>query len=249
MKNLNLQNIKIFIVCLFLLIFGGSIYYNINLSNQLKQTEICYVASMDSVKQATNKIGELTYSKNILIQDIDELKQTNTKLAKEIDKLTYSEKRNLLEIDRLNLIIKNSKDSITQSLDTSFIKENTYKFNYSINDKYRTLEGYTLVYSHSPPDSSQFYIEKDIINANITLSKKETKNGIEMSVSSDNPYVQINSIEGAIVDIEAYQKYQKPKKWGLGVGIGVMTGYDMINKSLFFGPGITVSLNYNILTW
>ena len=70
-----------------------------------------------------------------------------------------------------------------------------------------------------------------------------------MSVSSDNPYIQINSIEGAIVDIEAYQKYQKPKKWGLGVGIGVMTGYDMINKSLFFGPGITVSLNYNILTW
>jgi hypothetical protein len=66
------------------------------------------------------------------------------------------------------------------------------------------------------------------------------KNGIELGVTSDNPYIKVNSLEGSIVNIDSYEKYQKPKKWGLGVGVGLGVGYDILNKNLFIGP--TVSL-------
>lgn len=249
MQNSNLQNIKnILLAVLFIIVLFLS-YDTVNVRYDLKESEINYKVSQDSLRETKNKLGESIYSKSIYIKSIEELKQENNSLNEEIKKLSYSEKSKLIEIQKLQIIINNLKDSALQELDSSFICENQYKYNFLIQDQYRTLEGYNIIYSETQPDSSSIHIEKEQMNVDLTITKKDTKNGIELGVSSNNPYLSINNIEGSIVDIEAYKKYQKPKKWGLGVGVGLGLGYDLINKSIFIGPTVAVSLNYNFLTW
>lgn len=264
MKNLNLQNIKdflyktfqfiiknfknIFLICLILYIFYlGSSYLNVK--DNLYNTTLNYEASIDSLRITKNKLGDLVYSKKIYIKSIDELKKENNSLYKEIDKLKYSEKKNLIEISKLSVSLNHLKDSINQTYDSSYKELNQYKYNFELSDKYRTLEGYTIVHSQCIPDSSFFYLEKDSIYVDFVITKKEINSGIELGVSTDNPYVKVNDIQGSIVNIDKFEKYQKQKKWGLGVGIGISSGYDLLNKSIFIGPSIQFSINYNLLTW
>lgn len=242
----NFKNILIIFLVIYLLSLGNSY---INTKNDLHNTSLNYIAAVDSLRISKNKIGDLTYSKNIYIKSIDELKAENNALMSEINKLNYSEKRHLIEIQKLKISISNLRDSAKQFYDTSYQELNQYKFNYLIEDQFRCLSGYTIIHSSCVPDSSFFFIEKDSIYADFTITKKEVKNGIELGVTSNNPYIKVNSLEGSIVNIDSYEKYQKPKKWGLGVGLGLGIGYDILNKNLFIGPTMSLQLNYNLITW
>lgn len=224
-------------------------YRHYNLKHDLQNSQFNYNAAIDSLRVSENKVGDLIYSKNIYIKSIEDLKKEKNSLYKEIDKLKYSEKKNLIEISKLSVSLNHLKDSINQTYDSSYKELNQHKYNFELSDKYRTLEGYTIVHSQCIPDSSFFYLEKDSIYVDFVITKKETNSGIELGVSTDNPYVKINDIQGSIVNIDKFEKYQKQKKWGLGVGVGISSGYDLLNKSIFIGPSISFSINYNLLTW
>lgn len=241
MKNLNLSSIKniIIVVLVIITILFGGLYFNkkadLDIANQN------YYAAVDSLRTTKNELGEIVYEKNMYVLSIEELKKENHSLYGDIAKLSSKNKRNLTEISKLNTEIDFLKDSISQSLDTTY-KEG-YKFLFDKSNDYRTLKGFTIV--NLDPISSDLFIEEDKIITDLTIYKTKTDKGIQLNVSSSNPYLKINSIEGSVVEVQTV----KPKRWGLGVGLGFGVTYGLIGKTIDVGPTISVNVNYNFLTW
>lgn len=244
MKNLNLSSIKnIIIVVLFIItITFSGLYFNKKYDYEISNQN--YYAAVDSLRTTQNKLGEIVYEKNMYVLSIEELEKENSNLYNDIKKLSTRDRKNLVEISKLNTEIGFLKDSINQKLDTT---SEDIKFLFDLTNEYRKLSGYTLV-SLSPLTSS-LYIEEDKIFTDLTISKIKTDKGFELNVSSTNPYLKINNIEGSIVNIDAYQKSQKQKHWGLGVSAGIGATYGLINKNIDVGPTISITINYNFITW
>ena len=65
-------------------------------------------------------------------------------------------------------------------------------------------------------------------------------------VRSSNPYVDFNSIDGAVLDKSLYTQKPKARRVGFGVWAGMNTGWDVNTKEVYVGPGFGVGVYYRI---
>jgi len=242
MKNLNPLYIKIGIGILIIV----SILFNFKQCNDNKIAKSNIITLTDTLKTSKNKLGDEVKSKQILLMNIDQLKNTNSELTKDINNLSVKDKKNLIDINHLNLTINLLKDSVlilNQDGTEVVINDSTkmYPYTFAQTDKFRDIQGIIKVTADKKPQSVVGLITEDKVFAEIVIGKKETTNGIEVFATSSNPAVSITNIQGSIIDLTAYNKYQKSKPFGIGLQVGYGIGGSGLT------PFIGIGISYNII--
>lgn len=187
------------------------------------------VASTDSLKQLRLENGDLLYEKSAYILRENELRSKLDISTNEILNLRKKLDSSLAYISELEGGFK--LDTIWQVRDSIVYADSTYHFDFT--NPFINLQGY-----HQASNTT-------ITNLNIPLSLKVglTENKQIFAISS-NPYVQITSMEGAVLDGSLFNPKKPRFSHGITVGIGVQ--YGIINQRVDIGPyiGYGISINF-----
>lgn len=240
-------NVGIILIVLSSLIMNVYQFNNGRINNRINNANI--TALTDTLKIERNKIGEMVKSKSLLIMDIKELKNTNSDLSNEINKLSSKDKRNLIEINKLNFTIDMLKDSIEVLQPDGtivVINDSTKTYPFSKVNKFRDLQwDVTVTDKVNLPNIVTSTLKVDKIYADLVINKSKEKNNLVLSVSSSNPYVNVTNVQGSVIDLSAYNSYQKPKPFGIGLHAGYGLGTN--NGIVYLTPYIGVGISYNII--
>lgn len=191
-------------------------------------------ALSDTIQVMETKNGELVYAKQALILQKNELEEylnITKKERKELeklldDKLSYIAKlEGQIKIDTLvchdTVIHEKDITSISFKYDDIFLKLNGCTTHDKINDCWRTQ------------------INNIAIDAPLTVGLTDE---YRIFVKTSNPYVSFSTIEGAVIDKPS--NGTKPKRWNIGIQVGIGGSYGLINKKLDFGPYIGAGISY-----
>lgn len=252
MKNKVLSVIKNFITTLiqkltwkdFLLIFLGTMCVGLYIGARHyyhKALTPIVVYNTDSLEIYKNKIKDEYVAKDIYVQEVKDLKKQNTLLAQEVKNL----KDNPIVITKTD--IKVQLDTIYTEKVIIYKEENdsTYYLKWRKHEKngYYAIDGETRVKS----DFSDFstIISDFHLDTNLTLDILDNGDKkLRLIGRTDNPYIRITNIDGAVFDpsdSKVLKKYYKQKRWSLGpyIGVGVVTNGK-------FYPQLGIGLSYGI---
>ena len=209
-------------ILLTIIMFMG--YKQHNIQQQLNNTAQNYNASIDSLKIIELKNKELLYEKNTYILSESELNERIGVTEKEIKELKSRLKKSL---DYVSKIEGNVKIDTIYMNDTIYYDNDsipTIHFNY--NDKWLKLNGETTFDNNDPIT----LINNIEVPLDLTTGLTEDNS---IFVKTNNPYVYINSLEGAIINEKDIKLNFKHK---LLIGAGFQ--YGLFNKNIDFGPQI-----------
>ena len=205
-----------------LLCLGRSIHN----TREMKRREIANITALtDSIQYYKGKNGDLVAEKTLLIGDMDLLKIANKDLADKIEDMKVNQPTQVVYVE--TVIDNSTHDTVWQipSIDTTIVRE------FNFDNKWRQLNG-NVTFDNM---NLGLNILNDKVFVNYALAIKDNK----VYISSDNPYVQYNEIQGLTLP-----KQRKP--FSIGIGPTFSYGYDFQHKT--FGPnfGISIGLYYNI---
>lgn len=241
---------------LFLIALGSIVYISI-LTTKIKKQEIEIATSeqnmkslTDSVRVSKNKMGELEYSKNILIGDIAVLKKYNLELTKkikdykgEIHELTnYTIQLEANQKTNIPTEVINYDDfryGLKWVVDTVYNKNNSRHLSgESIFDINFNTQSITIT-----PIKTNIY--SDITNISVVQGIRDKGGNLEVFVSSDHPNFKINELNTIIINPDDHfaKRFSKTKSKRFGLGLQAGYGYNGTKFSPYFGGGI----NYNII--
>lgn len=187
--------------------------YEVKLKNkELLTVRDAYITTIDDLENL------LEISKKE-IKDLQ--KNLNSKIAY-ISKIEANTKIEYIEVVKDSIIYVNNNPNNIISL-----------FNY--NDQWLNIVGQNNITIGDSFDCTTI-LNKININTPLTVGLSED---YQIFVSSPNPYLQINNIEGAVIDESRFQRKKKLINWGLQGGFGFM--YDILEQDvstgLYFGIG------------
>ena len=214
------------ILCIILLLFSKcTADKNERLQNNIE-------VLTDSVRVTELKNGDLLYSKQILEVDNKELAEAvdlEKSKRKEVEKELGEKIKFLAKVDgeiRVDTLIL--KDTVVE---TDFGS----RINFNFKDQYLSLDGTTCLSN----GIAQTKINSLSMDVPVFLGKTKNK---QFFIRSENPYVSFPNIRVA-------EEITRPKKWGLGIQVGIGCGYNLVDKGFFAGPYIGLGLSYNFLTF
>lgn len=179
-------------------------------------------ALTDTVREYKTISGDIAAEKSILIGDINLLKHTNDSLYKRVKELGVKKPQQVVYIK--NDIIHERHDTAWKVYSPNMTKD------FDFSNKWRVLSG-----NVSLKDSVLgLSIEKDIVHLDYTMAIKDGR----VYVSSTNPYVKFNDIQGIAIP------KQKQKRLHIGPFVGA--GIDINGK---VRPNIGVGLTYSIISF
>ena len=212
------------ILCIILLLFSKcTADKNERLQNNIE-------VLIDSVRVTELKNGDLLYSKQILEVDNKELAEAvglEKNKRKEVEKELGEKIKLLAKVDgkiRVDTLIL--KDTVVE---TDFGNQ----INFNFKDQYLSLDGTTCL--------SNGIAQTKINSLSMDVPAFIGKNK-QFFIRSENPYVSFPNIRVA-------EEITRPKKWGLGIQVGIGCGYNLVDKGFFAGPYIGFGLSYNFLTF
>ena len=185
-----------------------------------KNNEYNIAALTDSITYYRTVAGDVAAQKSILIGDISLLKRTNDSLYNKVKELG---------IKKPSQVVYINNDVINEVHDTTWVsteKDTEKEFDFS--NKYRELSG---TVSHKDTTLA-LYINRDIVHLDYTMAIKD---GV-VYVSSTNPYVKFNDIQGLTVP------KTKQKNWHIGPAVGIGVGRDWK-----ISPYIGFNLTYSVI--
>ena len=214
------------ILCIILLLFSKcTADKNERLQNNIE-------VLTDSVRVTELKNGDLLYSKQILEADNKELAEAvglEKNKRKEVEKELGEKIKLLAKVDgeiRVDTLIL--KDTVVE---TDFGN----RINFNFKDQYLSLDGTTCLSN----GIAQTKINSLSMDVPVFLGKTNNK---QFFIRSENPYVSFPNIRVA-------EEITTPKRWGLGIQVGIGCGYNLVDKGFFAGPYIGFGLSYNFLTF
>ena len=212
------------ILCIILLLFSKcTADKNERLQNNIE-------VLIDSVRVTELKNGDLLYSKQILEVENKELAEAvglEKNKRKEVEKELGEKIKLLAKVDgkiRVDTLIL--KDTVVE---TNFGSQ----INFNFKDQYLSLDGITCL--------SNGIAQTKINSLSMDVPAFIGKNK-QFFIRSENPYVSFPNIRVA-------EEITRPKKWGLGIQVGIGCGYNLVDKGFFAGPYIGFGLSYNFLTF
>lgn len=129
----------------------------------------------------------------------------------------------------------------------SVTNEKSYDLEWRYNEEsdYFNIDGST----HVAGDFSSFRtrINKLQVNSDFLFDVVDNGEKLEVLVRSTNPYINVTGMQSVMIDpkqSKTIKQYFKPKRWGLGVQLGVG-----IDKQLQFTPYIGIGLSYNLIVF
>ena len=214
------------ILCIILLLFSKcTADKNERLQNNIE-------VLIDSVRVTELKNGDLLYSKQILEVENKELSEAvglEKNKRKEVEKELGEKIKLLAKVDgkiRVDTLIL--KDTVVE---TDFGN----RINFNFNDQYLSLDGTTCLSN----GIAQTKINSLSMDVPAFIGKTNNK---QFFTRSENPYVSFPNIRVA-------EEITTPKRWGLGIQVGIGCGYNLVDKGFFAGPYIGFGLSYNFLTF
>ena len=235
----NFKNFIIVLLVILCLVGAWSLYRT---KKDLERTKIVLVESQDTTFIYKNKAGELYAACETYIADIKELKTANEELYKEYKNL----KDHPIIIEKVQTVIKIDsiyiKDDVT--VDTL---SNMYTADFKFADNYCSISGATtLDVLNKAANTSIYNIE---IPATFTTDVIEKNKKLYFLTKCDNPYVQINNIEGAIVSPEQSKVLKKRfnRPWGVMIGVG--PSITVVNNTVKVYPSLQLTIGYKFISF
>ena len=195
--------------------------------NKLDIAENNLKALNDTLHTYVLKNGELMYEKQGFIAEKAQLEQYIGVKEQEVKEIEKKLKSALATIAKLraevNIDTIHTVDSVT------VLPDSTYQCHFNYGDRWLSLNGVTSV--HLDPFNSHTIINN--INMEVPLKVGTTKDN-QWFVTSENPYVQFTSVEGANLE------KAKPKRWSFGIqgGLGLVGGVGLVGTQF---KGITTA--------
>ena len=233
------KNFIIVLLTILCLVGACSLYRT---KKDLERAKIELVESQDTTIIYKNKIGELYAARETYIADIKELKAANEELYKEWKNL----KDHPIIVEKVQTVIKRdtvyTKDDVV--IDTL---SNIYTATFNFTDKYYSIYGATTFDIPNKAASTSIYnIE---FPATFTMNVIEKNKKLYFLAKCDNPYVQINNIEGAIVSPEQSKVFKKRfnRPWGVMIGVG--PSITVIDNTVRIYPGLQLTIGYKLINF
>jgi|AntRauTorckE6833_2_1112554.scaffolds.fasta_scaffold00695_14 hypothetical protein len=240
---------------IFLMIFGVA-YWGYNKYQSIEQDlEIAkqnQLALRDSVRVSKNKIGQLEYSKQILVaKNESDVKKLNDRLAEVKGRFTG-------KISQLTETIANIKSDTVFVEKTKLVElpDNTKAFVWDyerVYDErnYRFISGETRFKLDTTTNAMTAIgtkITRDIIKFNIIQGLRTTEEGnVEMFASSDYPNFEVKELNSVLIDPSthpALKKFTKKRKLRFGFYTGAGATINLSNYNVIFGPQIGFGLTF-----
>ena len=197
--------------------------------------------AQDTLTVCKNKVGELYSQQNIYITEIKDLKKSNSELYAEVKNL----KDNPVVVTKVQTVIE-FKDKIIK--DTVIVDPSgNYTFNMKYKDKWVNLSGRTTFDINTMVGTAKF--DSISFPNTITIDFIEKNNQLSFIAKSDNPYCQINSLNGSIISPEKSSVIKKrfDKKWAVVVGVGpTVSVYD---SKIVVLPGLQVTIGRKLFAF
>ena len=185
-----------------------------------------------------NKQGELYAQMETYVTDIKNLKISNSELYDEVHNL----KENPIIVTKVTTkeVIKEIKIHDTINV----VGDDVYDFGFSFKDQWFGLDGRSTI--NTTTLVSDTYIDSLYFSNNLTLDLIEKGKEISFIVKSDNPYCQINKINGAVISPEKSKVLKKrfDSKWCVVAGVG--PGLTIIDGSFRVVPAVNVTIGRKI---
>ena len=222
------------LIALGLVVIGLGIY-NSNLQRSESNWKHNYEVLQDSVEVIETRNGELLFENGSLILQKKELFDALDLSQRQVrdyekalgSKLAYiSELESRLEVKDTVVIKEIVYDNLTNSYTMSY-DDNWLKFNQKL----------------SFDESNNPVLKTYDISMDVPL-KVGIGDNYKIFVTSPNPYFNITSIEGAVVDGGRFA--QKPRRWFFGVYGGIGGQYDLIHKTFGVGPQLGIGVGVRI---
>lgn len=235
----NIKNLLIVVLVIFLLVVSCDTYIT---KKELAKTKIELVEANDSTFIYKNKVGELYTARETYIADINQLKQTNEDLYEKYKNL----KDHPIVIEKIKTIVKIDSIQVKDSLIADPV-QNTYTANFKYNDKWCNISGSTLF--NFPLNTANTSIYNILFPATFTTNVIEKDKKLYFLTNCDNPHVQINNIEGAIVSPQQSKvlKNYFNRPWGIMAGIGVSTL--VIDNTIKIYPALQITVGYKFISF
>lgn len=192
------------------------------------------VAARDEIQTLVLENGNLLSEKSAYILKNKELesvleitKQEKRDIEKKLnDKIAYiANIGSQVRVDTLEL-----RDTIYQ------VSDNRFNIDWSYSDKWLKLKGGTL-YNNGKSTTELYGISL------YTPLKVGLTDNYTIFVESENPYLKITDIEGAIIDGSSLRP--KPNYWTLSIQGGFGAQYGLVNKKFDVGPYVGAGISYN----
>lgn len=222
---------KIIIGAICLLALIGCLSYIFKLRNDLKVSEQNLATSREQIQTLTLKNGRQLATINSYILDkkqlqeyLDISKAEIKELEKKVGKISYISK---IETKILfdTIVVEGIRDST--SIDTVY--------NVVYDSEWIKFKSKNTI------KNDKLYVDYRDFDIPVPLQVGLT-NDYRIWVKSDNPYLNIVNIQGAV--IEGSRINPKPKRFGLGIQVGVGGQYDLIQQRFGVGPYVGVGVTY-----
>lgn len=212
-----------------------------NKNNSLKIANNNIIALQDTIATCKLKNGELLHKTQSLVIEKEELENYLSLSKEEIKNLEKELDAKLLYISKIEG--KVDIDTIYINTTTTQIDSITYRYNFKDSNEYYTINGYTDVMNNK------------VATTMITENSMDLKlkvgldNNWKIFVTTDNPYVSLSTIEGALVDKNVFLKEQKKPRFSIGIQGGFGVQYGLMRKQFDYGPYIGFGFEYNFISW
>lgn len=211
-------------------------YFN----NKLDDSEQNLKAAKGYITQVELKNGELLNARDsyiATINDLEDLLDISKQEIKDIQRQLDSKVAYISRIESQTRVeyIEVVKDSIIYVDNTT----NHIITPFHYRDEWISFNGKNE-FNFDP----EFEYHTSISNINInTPLKVGLTNDYQIFVTTTNPYVSFDNIEGAVIDNSILKPRKKRFNWGLQLGFGAM--YDVMNKDIAVGPYAGVGAEFN----
>lgn len=200
-------------------------------NNKKRQYEENIEAYKDTIHTLHMSNGELLAYKQSFMDENKNLHEYLNMSKKEYKELEKKLKEKIDYISELESSIRVDSiimhDSVYIGADSSLL----IPFEYT--DKWIAIGGETTVY-----DSACAETRIDSIDMYIPLVVGFDRNN-KFFAETENPYVKFTSINSVVST-----KNTKPKRWNVGVQVGVGAQYDLLHKTFGLGPYVGVGIAY-----
>lgn len=196
----------------------------------------------DTIAAYMDREGRLYASNTAYITDMNGLKAENKKLHDEIKELT----EHPLVVTEVKAVYIHDSVLIESPLqyDTT---GNVYTAELLYTDEWANISGNVSVDIEEM--TSLTVIDTLMFKCDFTADFIEREGELAIIAKSDNPYIQINNLNGYFITPEDSKLLKKrfSKPWGVMAGVGVTTTY--MDGRVHFVPGVNITVGYKIINF
>ncbi len=227
---------KILLIIIAVLVVLSSVLYWRNTVN--KNNYIIYKNNLevlqDSIKVIELENGELMTTIGSYILDIDELEKYIDIQKTYVEDVEKQLDASVLYISKIEAELNVKNEQVSEGVIEQDSLSNTYTSTFNFSDEWYNVGGTINIYNNT----TSTYLNTLTMQMPLTVGLTEDW---RIFVNTDNPYVDISNIQGAMLDPSMYVEEEKRLNISLQAGY-----YAIYNNGVKAGPGVGIGVGWRI---